>query len=254
MLNETACLGQRTCYPTAMKRIKAITFDYWGTLFRDANLEQRHRARVAALVELAGAAEDAADAALQAAYKEFFRTHVEEQRTLDHHDGARLTAAHLGASLSPAAATALANRFADAILEHPALPIDGALAAVQAAAARVPVGLISDSGISPGRSLTVLLERHGFLPYFRALTFSDEVGVSKPQAAMFERTAAALGVAPEEILHIGDLEPTDIAGIQRLGGTAALIAAANDKFYATTQAEHRFRAWPEFLAVLDELV
>lgn len=236
------------------KSIRAITFDYWGTLFRDANLEQRHQLRVAALAEIAGVGEREADAALQAAYKEFFRTHVEEKRTLDHHDGARLTIGHLKASVSAAAAKELAHRYANAIITHPALPIDGALEAVRAAAARVPIGVISDSGISPGSALTVLLENHGFRPHFRVLTYSDEVGVSKPQAPMFERTAAALGVAPSEILHIGDLEPTDIAGIQAMGGTAGLIAASNDKYYETTKAEYRFRAWTEFIALLDEIL
>jgi len=238
-------------YKDLMKTIRAITFDFWGTLFRDANLEQRHQARVIALAEFASVGEREADAALQVAYKEFFRTHVEEKRTLDHRDGVRITTAHLQAQLSPAAAEELAHRFANAIIQHPALPIDGALDAVCAAAAHFPIGVISDSGISPGSALTVLLENHGFRPHFRALTFSDEVGVSKPQAPMFERTAAALGVAPSEILHIGDLEPTDIAGIQALGGTAALIAASNDKYYETTKAEHRFRTWGEFVALLN---
>jgi FMN phosphatase YigB (HAD superfamily) len=236
------------------KKIRAITFDFWGTLFRDANLEQRHHARVVALSEIAGVDHTAADAALQVAYKEFFRTHVEEKRTLDHHDGARLTAAHLKATLSPIAAKELAHRYASAIIEHPAYPIDGALEAVRAAAARFPIGVISDSGISPGSALTVLLENHGFRPHFKVLTFSDEVGVSKPQAPMFEITAAALGVLPSEILHIGDLEPTDIAGIQAMGGTAALIAATNDKYYETTKAEHRFRTWIEFITLLDDIL
>lgn len=235
-------------------RIRAITFDYWGTLFREANMQARQAARVQALAEVAGVSLGDAHAALEIAYKEFFRTHVEEQRTLDHHDGVRLSTAQLGITLDAQAAQALAHRFATAILDHPAVPIEGALEAVCAAAARVPIGVISDSGISPGSALRVLLERHGFHSHFGVLTFSDEVGVAKPQALMFTRTAAALGVQPEEILHIGDLEPTDIAGIRALGGTAGLIAASNDKYYDKTQAEYRFRTWAEFIAQLDTLL
>lgn len=237
-----------------MSKIRAITFDFWGTLFRDANLDERHRARVRALAEIAGVSPEAADEALQTAYKEFFRTHVEEKRTLDQHDAVSLTTQLLGAVLTPAAAAELARRYAEAIIEHPAFPIEDALAAVEAAAVRVPVGLISDSGISPGSSLTVLLENHGFRPHFQALTFSDEMKVAKPQAVMFTHTASQLGVAPEEILHIGDLEPTDIAGILGVGGTGGLIAAVNDKYYETTQAQHRFRTWDEFIVQLDALL
>jgi len=234
--------------------IRAITFDFWGTLFRDANLEDRHIGRVDALVALASVTPEQADAALQVVYQEFARVHIDEQRTLDHHDGARLSLAELGITLSPEEIAELARRFAEAILIHPAYPIDGALEAVRAAAARVPVGVICDSGISPGSALTDLLERNGFAAHFRVLTFSDEVGVSKPRPIMFEQTAKALGVAPSEILHIGDLEPTDIVGIHGVGGTGALIAATNPKYYESTKARFRMKTWAEFAAVLDEII
>jgi len=227
--------------------IRAITFDFWGTLFRDADLDLRHARRVRALAQAASVTPEQADEALQEAYKAFFRTHVEEQRTLDHHDAVRITARHLGTSLDEDAAAALATQYAEAILHHPAHPIDGALDAVRAAARRFPTAIISDSGISPGAALTVLLERNGFRPHLNALTFSDEVGVSKPQAPMFERTAAALGVQPDEILHIGDLEPTDIAGILSLGGKAALFAAVNTKYVPTTKAHWTYHTWQEFI-------
>jgi FMN phosphatase YigB (HAD superfamily) len=67
---------------------------------------------------------------------------------------------------------------------------------------------------------------------------------------MFERTAAAMGVAPNELLHIGDLEPTDIAGIHAVGGVGALFAGANDRFAENTTAEYVFHHWSEFLDIL----
>lgn len=230
--------------------IRAITFDFWGTLFFDANVAERHAARLKVLCQLANVDEAEAEAALQAAYVEFSRVHIHEQRTLDHHDGARLTLQHLGCILSPTDTDALARAYAEAILDYPALPIDGALDAVRSAAARVPIGVICDSGISPGASLRVLLERHGFLSHFTTLTFSDEVGVSKPQRPMFDQAAKALGVAPHEMLHIGDLEPTDIVGIHGVGGTGALIAATNPKYYDGTTARFKMKTWAEFDDVL----
>jgi putative hydrolase of the HAD superfamily len=148
----------------------------------------------------------------------------------------------------------MAEVFGTAIFAHPPVPIAGALEAVRAAAERVPIGIISDSGMSPGSSLRHLLDEHGFTPYFQALTFSDEVGVAKPQAPMFERTAAALGVAPQELLHLGDLEPTDIRGVQAVGGVGALFAGANDRFADQTQAEHTFYRWDDFVAALPTLL
>ena len=160
----------------------------------------------------------------------------------------------LGVTLDPETVSGLSHAFATAILAAPPVPIDGAMEAVQAAAARVPIAVISDTGISPASSLRTLLDRNGFTPYFKALTFSDEVGVSKPQAPMFHTTAKALGVPASEFLHIGDLEPTDIAGVQAQGGQAALFTAVNPRFKATTKAEYILDSWAQFVEMLPDIL
>ena len=233
--------------------IRAITFDFWGTLFQDQGSGERHRLRVNAMAAATGQDHDAVDAALNLAHKEFFRVHLEEQRTLVPQDAVHLAAATLNVQVEPEVAAALTTVFAEAILQFPPVPIEDALDAVQAAAEHYPVALICDSGISPGASLRPLLERNGFTRHLQILTFSDEVGVAKPQAPMFERTAVQLGVAPEEILHIGDLEPTDIAGVHGVGGCGALFAAVNPRFVKTTSAEYIFHSWQEFIEQLPQL-
>lgn len=233
--------------------IQAITFDFWGTLFRDVNLEERKLARTKALSSVAGVAEEEAAKALDEAYAEFFRIHVSEQRTLGPHDAVKLACATLKISLDTETSATLSEAFATAILEYSPEPIDQSLAAVQAAAAKYPVGLICDSGITPGSVLRVLLDRHGFTPHFGALTFSDELGVSKPQAPMFNQTAHALGVEAAGLFHIGDLDPTDIIGVHNVGGTAALFAAVNARFVETTKADYTFQHWREFLEQLPTL-
>lgn len=233
--------------------VRAITFDFWGTLFRDARSEERQRLRLEAVMRTAQASEDAAMTALQETFREFYRSHLEDQRTLRPEDGVRMTFERLRTPLNPDIAEELTHIFATAILTYPPEPIDWALDAVRAAAQRFPVGLISDTGISPGSSLRVLMDRHQFTEHFAALTFSDEVGVAKPQTPMFARTAEALGVAPAELLHIGDLEPTDIAGARNVGAKAALYAGVNDRYAGKTQADHTFTDWREFIALLPEI-
>lgn len=234
--------------------IRAITFDFWGTLFRDTDSARRHELRTRAVAEATGADPAHAGEALNVTAEVFARHHIDHQRTLTPADAVRLTCQTLRVTVSPETAERLAGILATAILQHPPVPIDGALDAVQAAARRVPTGIISDTGISPGASLRQLLDRHQFIPHLTALTFSDEVGVSKPQAPMFEHAAETLGVAPAELLHIGDLEPTDIAGIRRLGGTAALFAGVNTRFLGHTEAEYTFVTWTEFVQRLPELL
>lgn len=234
--------------------IRAITFDFWQTLFRDVDGEKRFTLREDALVDATGTGRRAARAALKAMHKEFFRMHIQEQRNLTPADGVRLVCAHLACELSHWDATALAKVFAEAVLAFPPQPVEGAIEAVRAAAARRPIGLISDVGLSPGDCLRQLLDQHGFTPHFGVLTFSHEVGVSKPQSKMFEVTAAALKVRPGQMLHIGDLEPTDIAGIHMQGGVGGLFVGVNDRYRDATAAEYIFPDWATFTEALDVIL
>lgn len=234
--------------------IRAITFDFWGTLFRDANGSERHGLRVNALTEATGISEQEADEALKDIMAYFLQKHIETQHTLTPGDAVQLACDKFSLSLDTDTHNHLAHVFGTAILEHPPIPIEDALQAVQSAAARVPVALISDTGFSPGKNLRVLLEREGFLPHFGAMTFSDETGVAKPQRFMFEHTANQLGVAPHELLHIGDLEPTDIVGAHQVHSQAALFTEVNSRYADVTRADFIFPSWRHFLDLLPELV
>jgi putative hydrolase of the HAD superfamily len=231
-------------------RIRGITFDFWGTVFRDANGEPRQRLRIEAFCRVTGAQEGEADEALRVVWKEFERVHREEQRTLRPLDAVRMAAGALRVTIEPDVEAQVAEVFATAILTHSAVPVDDALKAVCAAAAVGPVGLISDTGVSPGSSLRQLLDRHDFTPHFNVTTFSDEVGLSKPQAPIFEITAARMGVQPNEMLHLGDLEHTDIAGAKAFGAKAGLFTGINAACANGTKADHIFATWREFINAL----
>lgn len=75
-----------------------------------------------------------------------------------------------------------------------------------------------------------------------------EVGVAKPERAIFEHTVQALGVAPVEVLHVGDDPWLDVDGAARAG-------------LRTCWVNRHGIAWPEALpppdlevATLDALV
>ncbi len=234
--------------------VQAITFDFWRTLFHDPEPPVRRREiRAEALVQAAGTSMELALDALRQAEYEFLQYHIQNQRTLGPPDALRMVSDTLGLHLDRRQQAELARIFGEAILDDPPIPIPGALDAVEAAAARMPVGVISDSGISPGSSLRQLLHRHGFTEYFGALAFSDEVGVAKPQARMFHTAAEGLSVDASALLHIGDLEMTDIAGAKAVGARSALFAGDNRRHIHESAADYTFSAWTEFIAVLPEI-
>lgn len=235
--------------------IRAITFDFWRTLFyANSRLQERREARVDAVVRHTGASRDAVKGAMKFIDSEFLHVHIAEQRTLKPIDAIPMLEQQLNVAFGPDEAAALSAEFADALLLHPPEPLEGALQAVRAAAACVPVGLISDTGMVPGSRIQTLLDRQGFLEHLTHLSFSDEVGVAKPQPAVFQHAIDGLDVAASELLHIGDLEPTDVKGAQSFGARAGLFSADNDRYAEGSRAEYVFETWDEFVASLADIL
>ena len=81
---------------------------------------------------------------------------------------------------------------------------------------RIPVGILSNS---EGK-LELLIEELGQLDAFDTITDSGVVGCEKPDPAIFRLTAAALGVEPAELLHVGDSFEADIRGALGVGADA----------------------------------
>ena len=79
------------------------------------------------------------------------------------------------------------------------------------------LGLISNTGMTPGSTFRAYLETEGVLGYFEELTFSDEVRLAKPSTEMFLMTLRSLGVDPGQAIHVGDHVVNDVVGGKRSG-------------------------------------
>ncbi|MBN1965124.1 MAG: HAD family hydrolase [Anaerolineae bacterium] len=88
------------------------------------------------------------------------------------------------------------------------------LAAVQAAGLRT--GLVSNT-VWPGAFHLADLAQHGLLPYLEVAFFSADVAAWKPHARIFELALAALDLAPEEAVYVGDHPFFDVYGAQQVG-------------------------------------
>ncbi|NIG56559.1 HAD family hydrolase [Chitinophaga sp. Cy-1792] len=91
------------------------------------------------------------------------------------------------------------------------------------------VGLLSNTAFIKGATLRKALEQLEILHLLDIQLFSDEAGISKPNAKFFEQMVAAVTthrqepVAPEHIVHIGDNPIADIRGAEAYGIPAMLI-------------------------------
>jgi putative hydrolase of the HAD superfamily len=113
------------------------------------------------------------------------------------------------------------------------------------------LAVICNTGRTPGKILRIILEQLGLLKHLSVQTFSDELGLRKPCAELFERTLAALAVAPHEALHVGDTLATDIAGARAIGMRAVHFCHARgaDKLPADGET---ILSLPELLPLISE--
>ncbi len=115
------------------------------------------------------------------------------------------------------------------------------------------MGVISDAIFSPGRALRQLLADYDILKYFSSFIFSDEIGCAKPNVAVFEAAAEALGVKPGEIIHIGDRELKDIEGPHAIGARAVLCTVVKDRCSEKTKADAICSNFNDLSAILEKL-
>ena len=92
---------------------------------------------------------------------------------------------------------------------------DDAAPALAFLSARFPLVSVSNGNAD--------IVRIGLKPYFRAAVSAREFGIAKPDPSIFVAAAQAVGVAPEEVLHVGDDATLDVLGAVRAGMQAAWL-------------------------------
>jgi len=121
------------------------------------------------------------------------------------------------AQLPPDFYPAVFDRFVDADTWR---IYDDVLPTLEALTARgMKLGIISnwDARLRP------LLANLSLDQHFSSIVISCEVGATKPEARLFSRAAEELGVAPDELLHVGDSVEMDVRGAERFGATGRQI-------------------------------
>ena len=77
----------------------------------------------------------------------------------------------------------------------------------------------------------------GLAEYFSVIIVSEDVGIAKPEPAVYRLCADRLGVAPGDCLFVGDTPGSDIAGAAATGMDSLLVSGKEDE-RATYTAEN----------------
>ncbi len=234
---------------------KAVTFDCWQTLIYEARWEIAHGLRVAALEQAARTAGlDLAPDEARLAFDAAWGRHMDlwsRQVATGAREVAHWALEEVGLDPHGAAFDPLLQAFEEASHSGEVCMIEGARETLtQLEAAGVGCALICDTGLTPGRVVRQLLDRHGLLAPLRETIFSDEWSLPKPHPRVFEAALAALGVSASEAFHVGDLRRTDVAGARAVGMGTIRLTAANDDSTPLADADHVARSHAEVRRIL----
>jgi len=147
----------------------------------------------------------------------------------------------------------LEEAFLAPILKDPPPLIEGAkkiVSYVQAEGYRI--GLICNTGRTPGRIIRELLKNLDMIKYFEALTFSNELRIRKPDPRIFLHALSQLKSDPANSMHVGDELKLDVLGA-RITGMISVHFNPNQTSYTEIQPDFSIKELTELEITLEKI-
>ena len=236
----------------------AVSFDFWNTLYADGSEDQRKIRRKKIfknyLKNYPTIADKDIDKAFNISTQHFFHEWKENTRTPTAAERILLMTQYLELTISEEHIEQIAEEFGRLIDEIPPKAITDAKDVVQELSQMVPLGIISDTGYIAGRHIRRFLEREGLLSCFSSFVFSDEHKYSKPHISVFQKTAKQLNAELNQLIHVGDLERTDIEGAKSAGCRSIKFTGAKKQDKSSSQAELVVHTYRELNSGLNQLL
>lgn len=199
--------------------IKAVTFDLWLTLFCMRDYSEYRINLLSQFLAKEGFPKnrDLIEEQYIAAGDIYTDAWRKKQRYVSGAERLEYILKNLDINLPNESKRILTIQLEEAVFNDPPPLIEGAETVLKSLYKKYRIGLICDSGFTPARILRQVLKNHNVLKYFNCTVFSDEVGRTKPYPLIFKTTAKKLQVKENEVMHVGDLFETDIAGAKAVG-------------------------------------
>lgn len=245
-----------------MRRIAAVTFDLWDTLIQEHpggsdKVAALRIDRICKYLNDKGMVHSKAEVA--SAYRmsgDFLEMTWSKRRDMPVRDQVLFILASIDSKLTgklnEADLQSIEKFYSYSILDHPPALLPGAREALKAVRSKgYRMGLISNTGRTPGSVLRVLMGNMGILDYFDATTFSNEIMVRKPSEGAFAFTLEKLKVVPKAAVHVGDDPESDVAGAKRAGMRAVQIISNGVR--PSAAADDSTRSLEELVGLIEAL-
>lgn len=119
---------------------------------------------------------------------------------------------------------AVKKAYSETLFKHPPVLMEGVSETLESLSSKgYRIGMISNTGRTPGEILRVVLEGLKIGQYFDCMTFSNEVMIRKPRKEIFTHALKKFHAAPNRSVHIGDDLAADYEGAKAAGMGAVLL-------------------------------
>jgi FMN phosphatase YigB (HAD superfamily) len=136
----------------------------------------------------------------------------------------------------------------NALLMLPPAMLPGAWQMLRSLSRRFIMAVIDDTGLASGRAQDRLLQKDAARDFFAATLYSAAGAQAKSRPRIFAAAAEALGLAPVDILHVGDDERSDVRGALAAGFRAVRLDVVRQG--GPSEAEFVARSYEELTAYL----
>jgi putative hydrolase of the HAD superfamily len=223
----------------ARESVRAVTFDLWETLFfnRDGDESRRRAARLISVTEaFKRLGVQVSIGQVESALKRVTSWLLEVWD--ENEDVSHVEQLELLVRFASGGSLALKNEWTERLSAAyiapffevpPYLNPDASKVLEELASAGKRIGLICNTGLTPGFALRRFLDSERVLDYFDFLVFSDEIGFRKPDPRVFHLAARKLKADPSSIVHVGDNLKLDVWGAQCAGSKAILFESEEGK-------------------------
>jgi HAD superfamily hydrolase (TIGR01549 family) len=236
-----------------MSAVRAVTFDFWSTLYTPRDRAQLEEIRGARATMLHDGLTRAGYAFSSATVSAAFQPPTDRRGpavTLS--DSVAAMCDRLGIGPAPDVRRRLLRSLDELAGQIQWVHASGAPAVLRHLRQHnYQLGIVSNTYFPPGRVIRQVLGADGTLMYFQAFAFSDEVGVYKPDPAIFRHVLYQLGLdaEPKAVVHVGDHPEIDVAGARAAGLRTVRYAGLRDR-PGSPEADaviHDFRELPDFI-------
>ncbi|KUG03255.1 2-haloalkanoic acid dehalogenase-related [hydrocarbon metagenome] len=230
--------------------IRAITFDFWNTLYKgpaDRRVFDKRIKAVTQLLQQAGydLSSEVVGVAFKAAWQKADRMQLEQYFDPTPRGQIEFALQDLQLQVDEHIKDELYQAYTSKLLEIPPDMNDGVAETLPLLAEKHRLAVICNTGVTPGVILRQLMKKDKIFDYFQFLVFSDEVAWAKPNAAIFKYTLENIQMTSQQAAHIGDNEHTDVAGAKAAGMTTVWLAP--DKTYTVPEADYHVQSVRELL-------